>query len=132
MLSGPAAGYLVHAATFDRKRSTDDRKLAACSDRSRAVARTRSAERLVFSVAVAVPAMLRATLSVPAAACPIFLEISIVAAFCWLTAAAIVDVKLSISAMIDAMAPTLSTACLVADCTSAIWEDISSVALAVW
>jgi len=58
--------------------------------------------------------------------------ISAAAEFCWFTAEAIVAVKLSISPITAVMAPTLSTARLVADCTSAIWEEISSVALAVW
>ena len=60
------------------------------------------------------------------------LVISAAAAFCWFTAEAIVAVKLSISPITAVMAPTLSTARLVADCTSAIWEEISSVAFAVW
>jgi hypothetical protein len=59
----------------------------------------------VSSLAAAVPAMLWATLAVPAAACPIFLDISLVAAFCWLTASAIVAVKLSMSFMMAAIAP---------------------------
>ena len=60
-------------------RTRADRRLIR---RLRAVASTRSAERSVFSVAAAVPAMLRATLSVRAAACLILRDISFAAAFC--------------------------------------------------
>ena len=54
--------------TLDRKRSTDERSSVACRDRSRAELSTMSAERLVVSLAAAVPAMPRATLAVPSAA----------------------------------------------------------------
>ena len=64
--------------------------------------------------------MLRATTAVPAAAWPMLCEISVAASFCSVTAVASVTVKLSMSPMMAAMAPTLSTACRVADCTSAI------------
>ena len=60
-----------------------------------------------------------------------FSVISAAAAFCWFTALAIAAVKVSISSMTAVMAPTLSTARLVAYCTSVICEDISSVAFAV-
>jgi hypothetical protein len=57
-----------YAATFARKRSTEARSCVAWLERSWAVARTMSAERLALSVASAVPAMLRATCAVPLAA----------------------------------------------------------------
>jgi len=53
-----------------------------------------------------------------------FCEISFVATFCWLTAAVIEAVKLSILPMISVIAPTLSTAWRVAAWTSAICPEI--------
>src|SRR3954451_4597920 len=121
--TGGREATLFYAATLERNRSTDDRNSAAWLARSLAERSIKSAERFAFSFAAAVPAMPRATFAVPV--------ISAAAAFCRLTALAMVAVNASISLMMAAIAATFSAARLVANCTSAIWDDISSVALAV-
>src|SRR5256885_3824004 len=104
------------AATLARKRSTDERSCAACCDRSFAVASTMSAERLVFSVASAVPAMLRATLAVPVAAWPMLRVISLAAAFCSCTAAEIAAGERSVMTMMGVVGPALLSRRSVAPC----------------
>src|SRR5256885_7287855 len=127
---GLSRDRLFYAATLERNRSTEERSSAAWRERSFAERRIKSAERVAFSFAAAVPAMPRATFAVPAAACRTLSVISAAAAFCRFTALAIVAVKASISFMTCAIAATLSAARLVAGLTPAILGGISSAGLA--
>jgi hypothetical protein len=67
----------------------------------------------------------------PSAALVTFCEISEVAPLCCCTAAATAEVCASISCMLFAIRAIASTALPVEFCTSRIWLEMSSVALAV-
>ena len=102
-----------------------------CRVMASACSATRWATRPVSSASWVMLSIYCATCWVPDAACSALRAISLVAAPCSCTAAAMVEVASLSRPMMVAMWRMASTASPVADCTALTWTEISSVALAV-